>query len=231
MLTSPVHQNGRLLGVSAFARLLVIVFLVPWSLRAAAAPFRKTLHHSSDSDSGATRESRPLLDRPSHQSDPPPISKYAHAEPWVSFVSFLMSLLGWLLVALSAVLAKEWLLWTAILVLALGIGGNTTIQAFAINLLEEAQATSSDAGADDGEQGTAEGADGHPTATVDDSKGRKAALDAYLGVLGMLENLVSVLAPLLDGTIYGATLASAPYVVFLWAAAQYAACALLTLWL
>ena len=154
----------------------------------------------------------------------PSSSKYRHAEPWVALVSFLVSMLGWLAIALSAMLVSEELLVGAVLVLALGIGGNSTLQAYAVNLLEAGHRPRR-------HEATSTGTAAHLGRHAAGRTGERAALDVYLGILGMLENLMSVLAPLLDGALYAATLASAPYLVFLWAALQYALCASLLLWL
>ncbi|UZJ57643.1 hypothetical protein CBS101457_006963 [Exobasidium rhododendri] len=129
-------------------------------------------------------------------------------------------MLGWLLVALSAMLGSERLIWASILILGMGVGGNATIQAFAINILESGL---------DNDNGRNEETPGMVDETVimEDSERKQIVLDTYLGLLGFLESVVSILAPLLDGSIYGATLSLAPYVIYLWAAAQYAACAIL----
>lgn len=210
------RQNGRLLGMSAFARLLVIVFVLPRALQGATALL---LTRRGIAEAVAADEDQPLLTGPA----PRPSSKYAHAEPWVSLVSFALSMLGWLSVALAAVLASEKLLVAAVLVLALGIGGNATLQAYAVNLLEAGH-TCSHRRRDSADQAGSAG----------DTEGKRharATLDMYLGILGMLENIMSVLAPLLDGAIYAATLSSARYTVFVWAALQYALCTVLLLWL
>ena len=212
------RENSFLLAFIAGARFLAIFFFVPLFFSLA-----RGRPNPIDDHQGETSPLLPALEQTVALS--PRQNPGLRVAQW----SYLLSCTGWLLIAVSTLAHTVVALFVGLAVLALGIGANPAIHAYATHLLKTVEQVGAVVD-NTGDQQRERGRSGSIAETSSSPRPVRSSLEVYLGLLYSTQNAISVLSPLLDNYFYVASLRYCkgnPSLLFSWAALQYFFCAAL----